>query len=293
MNADETIYGRYGGRDPSSPDSRNTLAGLRFSLDRALETHARNPKEKPAALPVMRAEDYAAAKKQPRSNCIHCHQINEFRRAQLISEGKWKRDMLWVYPPPENAGIGLDKDQGNLVKQVLTKSPADAAGVRAGDRLERLNGYSVNSFGDAQFALHKAPAAGNIAVSWARDGKAMHGKLELADGWRKTNITWRPSLLDILPSLSVSGDDLTAAEKKALGIPESQAAVKQDKFVHSTLKKVGVLQGDVYVGINGTKIDGTMDDFLGHLRRNHLVGDKVVLNVLRDGKPVDLPIVLK
>ena len=91
----------------------------------------------------------------------------------------------------------------------------------------------------------------------------MEGELEVADGWRKTNLTWRPSLLDILPSLPISGDDLTAAEKKALGLPESRAAFRQDKFVHSTLKAVGLKAGDVIVGLNGKGIDGAMDDYPG------------------------------
>ena len=105
----------------------------------------------------------------------------------------------------------------------------------------------------------------------------MKGKLEVADGWRKTNLTWRPSLLDILPSLPISGEDLTAAEKKALGLPEKQAAFRQDKFVHSTLKAVGLKAGDVVVTLNGKPVNGTMDDFLGLVRREHLVGDTIVL----------------
>ena len=121
----------------------------------------------------------------------------------------------------------------------------------------------------------------------------MEGELEVAEGWRKTNLTWRSSLLDILPSLPLSGDDLTAAEKQALGLPESRAAFRQDKFVHSTLKAVGLKAGDVIVGFNGKGIDGAMEDYLGFVRREHLVGDAVTLNVLRDGKPVEIKMTLK
>jgi hypothetical protein len=40
-------------------------------------------------------------------------------------------------------------------------------------------------------------------------------------------------------------------------------------------------------------MDGTMEDFLGFVRREHLVGDTVTLNVLRDGKPVEIKMTLK
>ena len=66
-----------------------------------------------------------------------------------------------------------------------------------------------------QYALHKAPVKGAIPVSWVRDGKEQSGTLEVADGWRKTNLTWRPSMLDILPSAPFSGDELTAREEGA------------------------------------------------------------------------------
>ena len=41
-------------------------------------------------------------------------------------------------------------------------------------------------------------------------------------------------------------------------------------------------------GIDGQQMDGTMEEFLGYVRRNYLVGDKVTLNVLRDGKKLEL-----
>ena len=47
------------------------------------------------------------------------------------------------------------------------------------------------------------------------------------------------------------------------------------------------------VGINGIEMDGTMEEFLGYVRRNYLVGDRVTLNVIRDGKKIDLAITLK
>ncbi|MBO0701199.1 MAG: PDZ domain-containing protein [Zavarzinella sp.] len=261
-------------------------------MDRALERNKDQPKPVDRGKPV-RAEDYKAAKMRRGNECIHCHQVNEFRRADAKAAGTWSRDELWVYPLPENVGITLEVDRGDVVKSVAPGSVAAKAGLKSGDVLARLNGYPVASFADAQYALHKAPKSGSIPAEWRRGSDQMEGALDVADGWRKTNITWRASLLDILPSLPISGDDLTAAEKAALGLPGSRAAFRQDKFVHSTLKAVGLKAGDVIVGLDGKGIDGSMDDYLGLVRREHLVGDTVVLNVLRDGKPVEIQMTLK
>jgi hypothetical protein len=291
LNADETVYGRYGGRDASSAEARLSLKGLRYAMERALEAHANPPPPRPRPGPPGRAEDFAAAGRH--KGCIHCHNVNEFRRADRIAAGTWDRNDVWVYPLPENVGVTLDVDVGSRVKAVRSGSPADRAGLRPGDLVKSLNGYSVASFADATYGLHKAPPKGSIPVTWTAGGRERSGSLEVADGWRKTNLTWRPSMLDILPSLPFAGEDLGAAEKKQFGLAEGRAAFRQGDPVHSSLKAVGIQRDDVVVGFDGVAVDGTMGDLLGYARRNYLVGDKVTVNVLRDGKRVDVELVLK
>lgn len=294
LSPDEVVYGRYGGRDATGDESRISIAGLKYAAEKALEQHKQRTHEKSAGRGKPEfVEQFPAAKARKRQDCIHCHQVNEFRRADLKAAGTWSRDLLWVYPLPENVGITFEVDRGDLIKSVKSDSAAAKAGLTASDIIAKLNGFTVASFADATYALHKGPKSGTIPVEWKRGNEAMSGKLELAEGWRKTNITWRSSLLDIMPSLPVSGDDLTAAEKKMLGLAESVAAFRQDKFVHSTLRAVGLQSGDTVVGLNGKSIDGTMDDFLGHVRREYLVGDLITLNIVRVGKPVEIKLTLK
>lgn len=292
LNADGHIYGRYGGRDASDAEAQISMKGLRYAMDRALDAHKVAPAAPaPLAGKPVRAEDYDAAKKH--RGCIHCHNVNEFRRADLQSAGKWDRNSVWVYPLPENVGITLDIDAGDRVKAVADSSAAAKVGLKPGDRLTRLNGYSVASFGDATYALHKAPAKGSVPVSWVRDGKELTGALEVPNGWRRTNLTWRPSMLDILPSAPFSGDELTAAEKKALGLDDKRAAIRQDETVHATLRAAGVKGGDVLIGYDGKGVEGDASKLFGYVRRNYLVGDEITINVIRDGKRVDLKMLLK
>lgn len=291
LNADETIYGRYGGRDAADAEARLSTKGLRYALEQALAAHQAPAAPRALAGNPVRAEDFAAARRH--NGCIHCHNVNEFRRADEKAAGKWDRASVWVYPLPENVGVTLDVDVGDRVKAVAAGSPADRAGLRPGDRVRQLNGQPVASFADAMYALHKAPTKGAVPVVWTRDGREQAAMLDLADGWRKTNLTWRPSMLDLLPSVPFSGDDLTPAEKKALGLDAKRAAIRQDAKVHATLQAAGVRGGDVVVGFDGQAIDGAIGELLGHVRRNYLVGDTVTVNVLRDGKPIDLKLVLK
>jgi hypothetical protein len=290
LNADETIYGRYGGRDATDAEARISLKGLRYAMERALETH-KVPPPAPAPLAALRAEQYEAAKSH--KGCIHCHNVKEFRRADEKKAGIWNRDSLWVYPLPENIGITLDVDLGNRVKVVAKDSAAAKAGLAVGDYITRISETNVASFADASYGLHKSPAAGEIPIRWTREGKEHSAKISVPAGWRKTNLTWRPSLLDILPSVPFSGDDLTGDEKKKLGLNEKRAAFRQDKMVHRTLRESGIQPLDIVVGFDGQAVDGELGDLLGFVRRNYLVGDTVTVNVFRDGKAVEVKLTLK
>jgi hypothetical protein len=293
LSADEVVYGRYGGRDAGDADARLSLAGLRQAMRSALAEHrSRKAKPAPRGKP-LRAEDYPAARRLPRAECIHCHQVYEFRRAGRREAGTWRREEVWVYPLPENVGLTLEVDRGDRVRTVAPRSPAANAGLRGGDVLRSVNGMRVAAQADVMYGLHRAPAKGRVPLTWERGGKVHRGQLELAAGWRKTNITWRPSLLDILPALTVYGADLSAAEKKALGLPPRRLAFRQDATVHSQARAAGVRAGDVIIGLNDQALDMTMTEFLAHVRRNFLVGERITLQVLRGGKRLSLPLTLK
>ena len=295
MNADETIYGRFGGRDAKSADDRQSLAGLRHAMQAALATHRAGGKgiAPPREGKPLYVDDYPTAKQKYRGGCIHCHQVAEIQREEAVKAGNWNRETVWGWPLPENVGITLDVDRGNEVKEVIAGSPANKAGLKAGDKLQSLNGLSVNSFGDAQYALFKAPVKGEIAITWLHGEETRSGKLTVAEGWKKTNPTWRPSLLDILPSLTLFGTDLTPEQKRSLGLGEKRLAFRQDPPVHSEARAVGVQEGDVIIGLNNEVMETTVSGFLAHVRRNYLVGDRITLNVMRNGKQVNLPMKLK
>ena len=294
VNANGTIYGRYGGRDASGPDEKISLKGLRFALETALAKHKNNPNAKPMQLlPMKLAENFPAAKRLNKNTCIHCHQVYEFQRDRDKSKGTWTRDSVWRFPPPERVGITLDTDRGNLIKAILPKSPAAKLGIRPGDTLVSVNKNPVASYLDAQYGLHKAPLAGKIPVSWARNKQQFQGQLTLPKGWKRHNITWRPSLFDLLPSMPLFGEDLTAAEKAKYKLRPDQLAFRLGNDMLNAAKEAGFQGGDIVVGVDDEALDMSMIDFLGYSRRNYMVGDRLIIRIIRDGKKRDVPLTLK
>jgi S1-C subfamily serine protease len=292
LNADGKVYARYGGRDAKDPDSRQSLAGLRYTMESVLAEHSRAQKDfaPRSAEGSKYIRDVANGR---RRGCYHCHNVKEALNDELDRKGLWTRDWVWRYPLPENVGLELEVDRGNVMKAVRAKSPAAAAGLKPGDVLRRLNGVPLHSQADVQFALEKAPKAGTVEVAWQRGEKTKSAKLSLPEGWRRGDITWRPSMQWIVPSARLYGEDLKPQEKKALGIPERRLAFRQQSPVPSQPKAAGVRPGDVIVGVDGKALEMDVGDFIHYVARNYLVGDKVTVNVLRDGKRLDLVMLLK
>ncbi len=300
LDANGTIHGRYGGRDAASAESRVSLRGLRYALEAALERHRQarlrctqtgegEEKEKQPRT----VERYPAVRRLPERACIHCHQVYDLRRESLQAKGKWRLDDLWVYPLPENIGLTLECDRGDFVSRVAADSPAHRIGVRAGDRLREVNGESISSFADLQYVLHRAPAKGTLALSWLHGEKTRKEELTLAEGWKKTDLSWRWSLRGVDPPPWVRGDDLTDTEKKKMGLGPRQLAFRQGPFVSEPARQAGIRQNDIVVGVDGKKLELSERQFGAYIRLNYRVGDRVTYNILREGKRVDIPLLLR
>lgn len=294
MNAEGTVYGRFGGRDAESPDKYLTLTGLTKAMRAALDAHRKRAGTlaTPAGPPRF-AEEYPAARRMKPGACIHCHQVYDFRREAMQGAGTWRREEAWVYPTPETIGLTLDADDGSRVAAVKSGSPVAKVGLRAGDSLVSIAGRPVASFADVQHALHLAPPLGKVTVAWRRGSGEWKSELDLPAGWRVTDIAWRASMWGLRPDPAVHGADLGDAEKKRLGLPEKRLAFRQAKFVPPAAKEAGVREDDIILGLDDKPMEMTMLQFNAHVRLHYQVGDRVTLNILRGGKRVDLPMTLK
>ncbi len=152
----------------------------------------------------------------------------------------------------------------------------------------RLNGVPIHSFGDAQYALDLAPKEGAIEVSWQRGDKALKDKLALTEGWRRTPLYWRASMQNLVPAARLWGTNLTPDEKKALGLSATQLAFRHQEKVSNQAQAAGIQGGDIILGVDDKVLEMDRIDFCGYVARHYLVGDRVTVNLLRDGKRMNL-----
>jgi hypothetical protein len=308
FNADRVIYGRYGTRAGSGPDSDTYLnvASFRKAAERALELHRGYPGNRdrlagktgkepdypvPETIPGLEAR---AKGPTTRQTCIHCHMIREYTLRAKWEQGRLTPADLWAYPLPDNLGLTLDRADGLRVLAVAAGSPAARAGLEAGDELVTLNGQPLVALADVQWVLHTAPAEGRLAVTLRRAGRTLGKALALAGRWKESDLAWRASSWYGLRQ-GLQTKPLSAAEKRRRDLaPEALALAVQGLYGRGKTapEKAGLRKGDVIVAIDGKSAARTESQFLADLRLRHGPKDAVKLTVLRDGRRQELTVPL-
>ena len=308
LNADGTIYGRYGSRNSSGKGSDEILSASAFAkaAQRVLELHKAYPANKqqlaaktgpepeydvPTQIPGLTDKPAAA---NVRQECIHCHMVKEFALRAKWEAGKLTAKDLFVYPMPQRIGLTMSQDDDLKVQRVEEGSAADEAGIEAGDTLVSLAGQPLVSMADVQWVLTHTPEEAKVPVKLSRGGQTEERTLELSGDWKKSDIGWRASSWYALRQ-GVKFEPLPAAEKKGRGIGEDELALVVKGLFGKGGPKVqqaGLKMNDLIVAVDDKTDAMTESDFLVYLRLTHGPKDSVKFTVLRGDQRRDLTVPL-
>ncbi|MEZ0263203.1 MAG: Trx7/PDZ domain-containing (seleno)protein [Phycisphaerae bacterium] len=312
INADGTVYARYGTQSAEGPDAYNSTASLLKTMERVLELHknyekvkaslaAKRGAEKPwrtgLEMPGMENKEKLAGV-TARNNCIHCHMINDAQHRQWQAEGTMSADRMNRYPLPENVGLHIVRDDGRKVEKA--EGAAAKAGILAGDEITHAAGQPVTSIADLQWVLHNLPAGDStVDLTVSRGGQSLTKPVALTGDWRKTDWKWRGSRWSVRPEPGFWAPVLNDKEIVALGdkVPAGTKPLRvqfmnQNKPQGKATAGAGVKLGDVIVAVDGKPLTGTPQDFQMMIRFERKVGDKLALKLLRNGKEVEVSVPL-
>lgn len=294
LDADGRVYARYGGRDPDSAEARVSKEGLLHAMEEVLKLHADAQAKKlppPPVVPAKKPEDMAMLKgfAGGGDRCIRCHMINEAYNLEAARKGPLKRDerseSFFAFPRPENLGIKPDLVLGNRIKEVEAKSAGDVAGLKKGDVLRKVHGLPIVTAFDIQHALNEVGTAKEVAIEVERAGKPVSTKVALADGWKRSDASWRRSLWNARPTSGLGGAELAPEEKKKRGIPADGLAYHAIFIAPGgPFAKAGLKAGDVIVGVDG-KRKIPYAHFKGYIPLEHQPGDSIEVIYTRDKGP--------
>lgn len=316
LNADRTIYGRYGSWEHQQDAQNRATASLRTALAKVLDLHADFPANRetlagkrgdPMAYrtPVDLPEIKKMAKYGPEldwsgkvvGSCVHCHQIGDAVRLEIRESGEampWK--WLFPYPTAGSLGITLGEDPVTSIAAVEEGSPAAQGGLRVGDEITGLDGQPLISLADLSWALHSFPEEGTLPVAVKRDGESLYLTVDLPQGWRaRGSANARRVGYWPMRAMAFGGmklESLDEATRAARGIARDTLALEAlhvgEYGKHAAAKKAGFRKGDLIVEIAGSTAPLSEIDLLAKNLREKKPGEKVPVVVLREGKRVAL-----
>ena len=304
LNADGTIYGRYGTRTERGPNSdvHLSLPTFRKAAEKVLEIHKNYPANKNQLKGKTGPEpDYATPDvipglqeraKTARLGCIRCHMVRDQTIRVKWQEKKLTERDLFVYPMPNTFGLAMDPKEGLTVQSVSADSPAAKAGLAAGDELVAINGQPLISLADVQWVLHTSPNETKLAISLKRDGKTLDKTIELSGNWKETDIGWRTTTwFGLRQGLKL--DPPTPEERKKHGLADKEAGlIVRGLFGPgpAPLQKAGLAANDVILAVDGKPVPATESQFLTSLRLQKWPGDSVKLTIARGSERKELTI---
>ncbi len=310
LNADKTVYGRYGSRQhrPQEADKHISMEGLAKTMEAILALHQHYPQnqavlsgKQPQSVEKKRPEEYEKLGKyqdhldyggQVAKSCVHCHQIHEAQRLEAWERGGPISDkVLHPWPMPDAMGLAMDPRSAATIGTVVTGSPADLAGLRPGDEITTVAKQPITSIADLQWVLHQAGDEAKLDVIYDRGGESKPVTLSMPKGWRtRVDIEWRTSTWD-LRRIVLGGavlEPVSDEERKKFQI-EADAMALRVKHAgrygsHAVARKAGIRPDDIYVSFDGQTSFVSETALIRHVLGRRKAGDEVEIVYLRDGK---------
>lgn len=173
--------------------------------------------------------------------------------SQMVEFGQVKRGELGIMGTELNSELAqamkVDAQRGAFVSQVMPKSSAAKAGIKAGDVIVTMNGKAISSFASFRAEIGTLPVGTKMALGIIRDGKPV-----------TIDVTLEQSSQDQVDSSNIyagiEGAELSNSIDKVKGVKVEK--VKPG----SAAARIGLKKGDVIMGVNQQPINN-----LGELRK--------------------------
>ena len=205
---------------------------------------------------------------------------NQLRTKGHVSRG-WLGVLIQDVTRDLAETFGMRHPRGALVAQVLPKSPAEAAGLQAGD--------VILTYNDRELLTSSAlpPLVGASSVDRPsklkilrggkeREIKVVIGELPDDDSLPKMSLKERKTTAD---RLGLSVRDLTSEQREQSGLP-GEFGVLVEKVVDGPAKSAGVQPGDVILMLNNQQVESAAE--FGGLVKSLPKGRSVAVLVQRE-----------
>ncbi|HEX8874531.1 MAG TPA: DegQ family serine endoprotease [Nitrosospira sp.] len=166
------------------------------------------------------------------------------------------------------ASLGLASTAGAIIATVESGSPAEKAGLKAGDVITAVNGKSVRNSMDLRNKVGLMPVGETVNLDLIRNGKPLTTKVKIAKP-----LEVPAAEAETVPQLA--GASVANFKSESPRGPEGVLVTKVD--ANSPAWAHGLRPGDLIVGVNRKKVR-LVQEFLAAVQASH---DHIILNLLR------------
>ncbi len=200
---------------------------------------------------------------------------------QLINQGEVVRGYLGIMIQPLTADLAksfeLKNDKGILIAQVAKNSPADKAGLKAGDVIVSYQGQPVSDTGDFRNQVALAQPGSNVAFDIIRDGKQRSVTVKI-DKLSDNKLAAQESS-QASGKLGLMVQTITADLARQFGVKAGQGVIVTEVAPGSVATMAGINRGSVILEVNRKAVN-TAAEFNEAVKSS--VNNKVLLLVRDD-----------
>jgi serine protease Do len=213
---------------------------------------------------------------------------------QIITHGKVTRGSIGVQFTEDQSKNpvllhDLGAPYGMVLQSVEPGSPADRAGLRAGDVVTAINGHAVKSGNDLVNPVADTPIGGTVHVEYMRNRQSHDATLTVEDRSKifpdraaTGDQNAQPPEKEAAPAeLGLSVQELTQGDAKRFLSGDARGVLVTDVAPISFAEDIGMMRGDVIAEINHAGVT-TVTAFRQSLMTLK-PGQAVVFKVLRRG----------
>lgn len=209
---------------------------------------------------------------------------------QIVATGKVRHAQLGVAVQEVNQAFAesfnLDKPEGALVASVSKGSPAEKAGLQAGDVIRQVDGQPIVASGDLPAWVGQAQPGQQAKLSVWRQGKPLELTATLGDASDKAIKQARNDDAVGKGQLGLSLRPLDPQERREMGAKGSISEGLVIEQARGPAAAAGVQPGDVLLAINGAPIK----DITQVRAAMAKAGKSVALLIERDGDKIFVPV---
>jgi serine protease Do len=184
---------------------------------------------------------------------------------QLEEKGRVVRGWLGVAVQPVTPELAdaleLETQEGALVSEVTSGSPAASAGLERGDVIVRFGSHEISRMRELPRVVAATPPGTEVEVQVIRDGKQRTEKVEVGELKEEAQHAAAAPEGDDRGSTDFGFDiaDVPAELRQRLGLGESEGAAITNIYPGGPAESTGLRVGDVIVEVDRSPVEGGLD----------------------------------